>query len=53
MTTKLYMSNEQVEQVFDTHAAWLDRQLNRGNLNQQVHQEEMRELTKWARRNYH
>lgn len=48
-----YMSNEQVEQIFDTHAAFLDRQLKAGRIEAAEHAQEMRELERWARKNYH
>ena len=48
-----YISNEQVEQIFDTHEAFLARQLASGRLAEDEHEQEMRELVRWARRHSH
>ena len=48
-----YMSNEQVEQIFDVHSTWLQRQLKDGKIGEREYQNEMRELERWAQRNSH
>lgn len=47
----MYMSMEQVQQVAETHADYLDRQLEKGILSRDEHQQEMQELNRWFRRN--
>ena len=47
----MYMSMEQVQQVSETHANYLDRQLEKGAISQDEHQQEMQELSRWFRRN--
>lgn len=46
----MYMSMEQVQQVAETHADYLDRQLSRGKISREEHQQEMQELNRWYRR---
>ena len=47
----MYMSMEQVEQVAETHADYLDRQLAAGKITDAEHRQEMNELNRWYRRN--
>lgn len=47
----MYMSMEQVQQVAETHADYLDRQLERGKISQDEYRQEMQELNRWFRRN--
>lgn len=47
------MSNEQVEQIFDTHRNFLERQLRDNRISQRDYEQEVRELERWARKNSH
>lgn len=49
----MYMSNEQVEQIRDTHVAFLERQLRNKSISQRDYEQEMRELERWTRKNTH
>lgn len=51
--TMNYMSNEQVEQIFDTHRAFLERQLRAGKIDRDKAEAELRDLERWARKNSH
>lgn len=48
-----YMSNEQIEQIYDTHRAFLDRRLRSGEIDRSEHEQALRDLDRWARRNSH
>lgn len=48
-----YMSNEQVEQVYDTHVAFLERQMRAGKLSREEAEAELQDLERWARRHSH
>lgn len=45
-----YMSIEQVQQVAETHAAFLERQLDRGRITDTAYEDELRELNRWYKR---
>ena len=48
-----YMSNEQVEQVYDAHLTFLERQLKAGKIDRDKAEAELRDLERWARKNSH
>lgn len=52
MENKLYMSVQQVDQVYDTHYEYLTKLVNENKMTRQAAQAELVKLRRWATAHY-